>query len=753
MSLPTSFTERAKAAGWAVMPLALMVLGVKIFWPDVTPGVMLGGTISGLLTALVALGIAIVYRANRIVNFSAADLGETPAILALLLYSSQGWNIYLATATGLVGAVVLGVLVEFLFLRRFFRAPRLILTVATIGVTQVVVALGLLLPQWLGSGDTAGYPSFINLSFTVGNGLSSTVFTGDDVLVLIAVPLILLGLVAFFRFTSIGVALRASAEDADRASLLGIPVRRLQSVVWGLAALLAFAAMFMRIGVDGPTLGQVLDPALLLSALGAAVIGRMERLPTITLAAIGLGIVSQGARFHYASDAYRSLVIAAIIAIALLAQRASTLSRLSSSATSTWQETREIRAIPAELRRERAVRIARWALGALLVLGLVLIPVRAARQPGAARDGHRDLRAHRPLARRAHGWGGQVSLGQMAFVGWGAALAGAMAARWHVDSRPDPARCGAFGAVLMVVVGMPTLRARGLAFAVITLAFALATSDYLLNAGYSPFKKLPGTRPDRPHARARRDPDRHEHPVLRVHTGRAGPLTLGCARTAGEPHGPCDHRRARQRARQRGVRDPHADRAHAGVRDLRASSRASPARCSCCSSSCWSARRSHPTRACGSSRWSWSAGSARSRARSSARCSYTACSTSCPSEYAFLATGAGLLLVLLLVPGGLGAMFGDARDGLLRMYARHKGIRVPSLLADTRRPESHDHPTETFGESEARARWRRCRREHDRRHRHRHRHDGASASRRRSGSRSGASPSTCRARRAGSSTR
>ncbi len=150
MSLPTSFTERAKAAGWAVMPLALMVLGVKIFWPDVTPGVMLGGTISGLLTALVALGIAIVYRANRIVNFSAADLGETPAILALLLYSSQGWNIYLATATGLVGAVVLGVLVEFLFLRRFFRAPRLILTVATIGVTQVVVALGLLLPQWLG---------------------------------------------------------------------------------------------------------------------------------------------------------------------------------------------------------------------------------------------------------------------------------------------------------------------------------------------------------------------------------------------------------------------------------------------------------------------------------------------------------------------------------------------------------------------------------------------------------------------------
>jgi branched-chain amino acid transport system permease protein len=54
-----------------------------------------------------------------------------------------------------------------------------------------------------------------------------------------------------------------------------------------------------------------------------------------------------------------------------------------------------------------------------------------------------------------------------------------------------------------------------------------------------------------------------------------------------------------------------------------------------------------------------------------------------PPEYTFLATGAGLLLVLMLIPGGLGAMFGDARDGVLRWYARRKGIRVPSLVADT----------------------------------------------------------------------
>jgi branched-chain amino acid transport system permease protein len=53
-------------------------------------------------------------------------------------------------------------------------------------------------------------------------------------------------------------------------------------------------------------------------------------------------------------------------------------------------------------------------------------------------------------------------------------------------------------------------------------------------------------------------------------------------------------------------------------------------------------------------------------------------------QWAFLSTGFGLLLVLMLMPGGLGAATGDLRDGILRWYAKRRGIRVPSLLADTR---------------------------------------------------------------------
>ena len=215
----------------------------------------------------------------------------------------------------------------------------------------------------------------------------------------------------------------------------------------------------------------------------------MERLPTITCAAIGLGIVSQAARFHYSSPAYQSVVVAAIIAFALLIQRSTSLSRLASAATSTWQETREVRPIPAELRNVRAVRVTRIVLGALLVLGLVLVPLVL---PGNRVELITVIAIYSLIGLSLvvlTGWAGQVSLGQMAFVGFGSALAGTMAARWHVDTGFILLAAGALGAALAVLVGMPTLRARGLAFTVVTLAFALATSDYLLNLGYSPFQR------------------------------------------------------------------------------------------------------------------------------------------------------------------------------------------------------------------------------------------------------------------------
>src|SRR5258708_8705595 len=86
----------------------------------------------------------------------------------------------------------------------------------------------------------------VHFPLTVHFTIEPIVFSADYLVALIVAPLALAGVAALLRFTSIGVAIRASAESADRASLLGVPVKRLQTVVWSVAALPSFTGVFLQ---------------------------------------------------------------------------------------------------------------------------------------------------------------------------------------------------------------------------------------------------------------------------------------------------------------------------------------------------------------------------------------------------------------------------------------------------------------------------------------------------------------------------
>ncbi len=682
MRLRSYLVDHWRQAFFAVLPAALMVGLVKVAWPTIPAEIYLIGAIQGSLIALIALGFVIVYRANRIVNFAAADLGGVPAAFALLLYVSAGWNIYVSALLGLLAAPLLGIIVEFVFLRRFFKAPRLILTVATIGITELLAALAFFLTVWFASPNITTYPPFFDLHFHIGKLVT---FDGNDVLVLISVPILLIALACFLRFSAVGTALRASAENSDRASLLGIPVRRLQSVVWGLAATLAYVALFLRIGVGGQILGRVLDPAVLLTALGAAVIGRMERMPTVVLAAIGLGIVDQAAVFHYDNVEIMSIAIrAAIIAVALLLQRADTIGRLTSSATSTWQATREIRRIPAELRNEPAVKGAYAGLGVLALGALIAIPMWLPEDKTklVATIGIYAIIGLSLVV--LTGWAGQVSLGQMGFVGVAGSVAGTLATRWHWDTGLVLLAAGLVGALTTVIVGIPTLRARGLAFAVVTLAFSLAASNYLLNSGYSPIKSFV---PEGPVARTnvlglfKVDTETKFYVLVLIVLAISIVMvrSLRASRIGRVLIGVRENERAAQAlsvgARSSLVIAFATSGFLAGVAGALfvLQQRAVDA----FNFDIDEGLRVFSMAVVGGL---GSIGGAILGAVYVKGIQYFLTQP----QWVFLTTGFGLLLVLLLLPGGLGAAFGDVRDGVLRWYARKRGIRVPSLLADTR---------------------------------------------------------------------
>ena len=123
------------------------VLAVQLILFPMPLGVWIQGAVLGLLGSLMAVGLGLTYRLNKVINFAQGDLGTAPAVLAVGLIGFSGVNYFAGLATGLVASVLLTAIVEFVVVRRFRRSPRLILTVATIGLSQLLVVLSLLIPR------------------------------------------------------------------------------------------------------------------------------------------------------------------------------------------------------------------------------------------------------------------------------------------------------------------------------------------------------------------------------------------------------------------------------------------------------------------------------------------------------------------------------------------------------------------------------------------------------------------------------
>src|SRR5947209_17750931 len=108
------------------------------------------GLVYGALYGLIAMGIILVYRANRIINFAQAQLGSVPAVVALLLIAKRGVPWIVALPIAVIGGALLGGAVEVTLVRRFANAPRLILTVVTIGIGFLLLVLEVYAKQWVG---------------------------------------------------------------------------------------------------------------------------------------------------------------------------------------------------------------------------------------------------------------------------------------------------------------------------------------------------------------------------------------------------------------------------------------------------------------------------------------------------------------------------------------------------------------------------------------------------------------------------
>lgn len=689
-ALPAALQTPLRVVGPAVAVLAFQL---AFLWipPTEDPQVYLLGLTQGLLVALMAIGLSLIHRANRIINFAQADLGIVPAAVAVNLVVLSGINYLLALFGGILMALVVGGVVELAVMRRFFRAPRLVATVATIGIAQVLAVTAVWLPNELWDRQPVIEPFGrgvfpFDWTLTVGD----LPFRAPHLLTWILAPLAIAAVAAILRFTNVGTAIRASAELADRALLLGIPVKRLHSYVWSMAAALSFMSLFLSAGLFGLPIAGALGLTVLLGGLTAIVLGGLDDLPRIVCSAVAVGMLIQAVtwkstttvlgRFEVPLTELAVPAVLGAVIVTTLALRRSAGTRLEADTSSSWRNAEQVRPVPRELTRLPEVRAVRG-------VGLVLLVVLAVALPHLVGATSNISKAAALIAVSVVGlslvvlvgWAGQVSLGQLAFAAVGGALAAKSILDWGLDPAAALGLAAVAGGLCATVVGLPALRVRGLYLAVVTLAFALAAVGYFLNPTF--FAWVPTARmTQRPEVLG----------VFPIDTARSfyyfclvvGVLVLVALEGV---------RRSRTGRVLVAMRDNEAGAAAYGVSVVRTKLMAfalSGAVAALGGALLALLQRGYTTTLFrpvdnlvifsavvvggigslvggvigamflkGGDWW-------------------------LPGNWRLLVSGAGVLVVLLLMPDGIGGALFALRDSFLRAVARRRGIIVPSLLAD-----------------------------------------------------------------------
>ena len=436
------------------------------------------GVIVGLTYAILGLGLTLIYKSARFVNFAHGNLGAFAAVIFGKLVLDTGVPFWIAFALSLAMAGVLAAGVELLVVRRLFDSPRLVLVVATIAVSQLFLFAA---SQRSLQADQnvlvkEGYPTAFSATFQIG----SLTLTGGELGILVVVPILAVALAAFFRFSAYGQAIRAAADNADAARLAGISVRRMSTLVWVIAGILAAATAILLAPRASVFEIGTLGPAILVRALGASLIGRMTSLPITFGAGIAIGVVETVAFDRFTSGGIQDLVVFLVLigALALRARALSKASRDVEAPISFGAETRPLPVAVSSLAGVRRLRGVGVLLCTLIAFSLPLLPFL-------------DLSTSEKTFRLTlvagyaivgisltvlTGWAGQVSLGQFALVG-----VGAFAAARFAGDLPFPLLvigCGLVGAAVAVLIGLPAVRIQGLFLAVSTLAFAVVATAW-----------------------------------------------------------------------------------------------------------------------------------------------------------------------------------------------------------------------------------------------------------------------------------
>jgi branched-chain amino acid transport system permease protein len=276
---------------------------------------VVAGLGSGAIYASLALALVLIHRATGVINFAQGEMAMFTTYICWALITNHGWSYWPAFVLTLVAAFGIGLGIQRVVIQPVANASVLTIVIMTIGLVLIFNGLASLI--W--SAEVRAFPSpFPNETWTIGDVAISQQDVGTFVVVLVLVS----ALWAFFQFTKIGLALRASALNPEASRLVGVRVGWMLAIGWGLAAVLGAVAGMMA----APTL--FLDPnmmqATLIYAFAAAVLGGIDS-PFGAVAGgliLGVGLNLLGAYVDFVGADLRLPAALLVILVVLLVRPA-----------------------------------------------------------------------------------------------------------------------------------------------------------------------------------------------------------------------------------------------------------------------------------------------------------------------------------------------------------------------------------------------------------------------------------------------
>ena len=239
------------------------------------------GIVVGSLYALVAMGFALIYKATSIINFAQGEFVVVGAYVCLWLYGS-GLPILLALVLTMIVGVIMGVVLERLVLRPMIGEPIISVIMVTIALASVIKSVVNII--WGTSPQTFSPPVFSTVPVDLGFARIPEVYLYS----LGVAIFFLLVFAAFFKYTRVGISMRAVANDQQVAQSMGISVKRVFAISWSIGAMVS--------AVGGVLVGNIAQVDATLAEFGlkvfpAVILGGLESIGGAIIGGLTIGVL------------------------------------------------------------------------------------------------------------------------------------------------------------------------------------------------------------------------------------------------------------------------------------------------------------------------------------------------------------------------------------------------------------------------------------------------------------------------------